>query len=155
MKKLILIRHAQAGVSNGRDIERGLTSKGEKQAETLGRQLNTQQFKIDCLFCSDATRAIQTATLLRLCQPKLIVQESGLYLAYSEELINFIRTLDDSFSEVGIVGHNPGISELAWRFMPEMAQSFKTCQALVLEFAVEEWQQVGADSVANYAFYRG
>ena len=63
---LILWRHAEAeeaqpGMS---DLERALTSKGQKQARRMGQWLNTQLPDSCRILCSPAVRTLQTVEAL-------------------------------------------------------------------------------------------
>ena len=61
---LILWRHAEAFESDGDDLERPLTAKGERQAKRMGEWLNRQMPASVKILVSPAARAQQSAQAL-------------------------------------------------------------------------------------------
>ncbi len=61
---LILWRHAEAFESDGDDLERPLTAKGERQAKRMGEWLNRQMPASVKILVSPAVRAQQSAQAL-------------------------------------------------------------------------------------------
>ncbi|QYH55523.1 histidine phosphatase family protein [Liquorilactobacillus nagelii] len=73
MTILYIIRHGQSqanakGILQGSQIDTPLTSKGKKQAETVGVQLKQQKINFDLVYASPLLRAAQTAAIIA---PKL------------------------------------------------------------------------------------
>ena len=128
MLRLTLIRHANAEWkdSNIPDFDRPLNKRGmssgtrsakrtQQTAEIVGRMLGL------------ATRRV-----------KLVEQ---LYLARAEVILAFVHQTGPKVHHLAIVGHNPGISELARGLAPEDAQvtELATACACTLTFATETW----------------
>ncbi|WP_258933580.1 histidine phosphatase family protein [Nesterenkonia pannonica] len=62
MKKLLVLRHAEAGMSlSGGDHSRDLTARGEEEARQVGRLLLEHSYWPDAVLVSDAMRTRQTA----------------------------------------------------------------------------------------------
>jgi phosphohistidine phosphatase len=60
---------------------------------------------------------------------------------------------DDAFSDVLLVGHNPGLTDLANRLLPDLNLSnLPTAGALAIDFATERWSEIGR-SEARLAYY--
>jgi phosphohistidine phosphatase len=120
MMRLVLLRHAaaEAGRPGVPDIERALTSKGRDEALDAARCIVAARLRIDYLLVSPALRARETATLvageLAISEPVHI--ESALYPGKPDELLQPLRLCAPGVSTVLLIGHNPGLSELAQRF---------------------------------------
>jgi phosphohistidine phosphatase len=67
------------------------------------------------MLCSTALRTRETAELVlaRFAAPPRILYEDGLYLAGRAVLMRRLRGLDESLGAVMVIGHNPGLHELA------------------------------------------
>lgn len=109
--RLYLLRHAEAAHTGAdwRDITRELTPKGRRQAREVGEILAHQ--RIELVLCSSATRARQTAELLRLQAPVSYLDR--LYNAGTRQLLAELSGIEDRVHTVLVVGHAPGIPALA------------------------------------------
>lgn len=153
MRRLLLIRHAKAEPSMGRDdYERALTDRGRGDARRVAEFLETKGLVPDVLVHSGALRARQTAETFSSTWRRRIglAEEPGLYDATEGMLLARVRGLDNGRPNVGLVGHNPGLGELAVALagsgafpdLRRMAAKFPTCAVAVLEFPVESWNDV-------------
>jgi phosphohistidine phosphatase len=159
MLRLTLIRHANADWKDFSmdDFERPLNPRGTREAEALGKLLMKNELVPDLLLASAARRAKQTAEILArmLSLPARRVQfAEPLYLARPEAILELAQTTGSTVPHLAIVGHNPGISELARGLAPEDAQiaELATGSACTLTFAVQSWSEVvlGASHVMCY-----
>jgi phosphohistidine phosphatase len=134
-RTLILLRHAKSDWSGGEaDIERPLAKRGRRQAPEAGRWLATHLDSIDLAIVSPATRARSTWELasaeLAVAPPTRI--DDRVYAATDDELLAVLRELPDDVATVVLVGHNPGLEELAarltggWAPMPTSALAVMT-----------------------------
>lgn len=143
MKTLMLLRHAEAIPINWNlsDRDRTLSDKGTAEAKKLGRYLATEKIEIDLLVSSPAARALGTTQALDNTPGKCIrhieVVES-LYMASAETLVRVIQKINDDLHTLLIVGHNPGIADLAISLSREPIQ-MKTCTLFTLQFPVKSW----------------
>jgi phosphohistidine phosphatase len=116
MHQLHLLRHAKSSWDDEAvDHKRPLTRRGREAARLIGETLPAAIGALDLVLCSTALRARETAELaLAAYKPRpKILYEDGLYLATPEVLIRRLRQLDEACGAVMIVGHNPGLHELA------------------------------------------
>ena len=116
MKKLFLLRHGEAGTSpNGQDKTRPLTPKGAADTLALGPVMQSRHDVPDLVLCSTATRTQQTCkNLLQGFNHDITVQmHNGLYNAPRALILDAIQSVDDAYHAVLVIGHNPGINELA------------------------------------------
>ena len=121
-RTLILLRHAKSDWSGTEaDIRRPLAARGRRQAPETGRWLEANVDRIDLAMVSPATRARQTwdlvAAQLRTAPP--IVIDDQVYAASGRQLLAVVRELDSDLDTVVLVGHNPGIEELAFALTGE------------------------------------
>lgn len=115
-RRLLLVRHAKS-VPKGSapDFERELADRGRREAPRAGLWLAESGFPIHFTRCSSAVRTRETWQLIvpKLREPPPVVYEDGLYNASCEALIAALRATDESVTNLLMVGHNPGIHELA------------------------------------------
>ena len=116
MQRLILLRHGKADSVSalGGDLERGLTDRGRRDAALMGRVLADAGFLPDLVLVSSARRASETWEEVAPAFPGAKVEYSrSLYLASREHLNHAVDATGDSADCLMIVGHNPGVHELA------------------------------------------
>ncbi len=152
MKTLILIRHAKSSWDEGvGDVERSLNARGLSDAplmgERLARRLAAAEQSLDALISSSAQRAGQTSRLLAqaLSFPEASIQwRSELYLASPHTMQDIVRHLPDALHTVALVGHNPGITELAEKLTGDHFGNMPTCGMVTVEFPVDHWLDTGS-----------
>jgi phosphohistidine phosphatase len=118
MRTLYLLRHAKAaGEDPAGDAARALSRRGRQDAEVIATYLARQKPLPALVLCSPARRTRETlnAVLAVLRRPPEIDFEEGLYLADPRRLIGFLRDVDETVPCVLVIGHNPGLQELALR----------------------------------------
>ncbi|MFD9408171.1 SixA phosphatase family protein [Streptomyces sp. NPDC059989] len=115
--RLLLVRHAKAVAKDGaaEDAERPLSDRGRADAPRAGRWLAESGFTPDLALCSPARRTRQTWQLLvpALTAPPSAVYDERLYNAVPNTLVTVLAERASSLGCVALVGHNPGIHELA------------------------------------------
>jgi phosphohistidine phosphatase len=149
VKRLTLIRHANAQWKDASvaDFDRPLNKRGFSEAEAMGKLLVEQGVVPDLLLASTARRAQQTAeTLARKLEllPRRVKSSEHLYLARPDDLLTLIRGTGPRVQHLAIVGHNPGISELARLLGPvdTVIVELGTGAACTLTFAVRSWAAI-------------
>ena len=117
MNELYILRHAKAVASEdgGPDRERKLTDKGRKAARNLGEWIAAHALRPDLVLCSTAARTRETLELILSSFPNRpeLLYEAELYLADATRLLARLREVPKSVGRVMMVGHNPGLQELA------------------------------------------
>ncbi len=157
MRRLFLVRHAKAELSVGRDdYARKLTERGRTDARRVAKALAARHFLPDVLIHSGAARAKQTAEILAAeWRSKVELEEEvGLYDASLTTLLDRTRGLRHEHKRVGLVGHNPGLGELATALTgsgaePErhhLAAKYPTGAVAVLDFSIHRWAEVERNS---------
>jgi phosphohistidine phosphatase len=157
MRRLFLIRHAKAEPAVGRvDYERKLTGRGRDDAKRVAKALAVRRMLPDILIHSGAARAKETAEILAAAwRGKVELQEDAvLYDASLATLLDHAHALADAHKRVGLVGHNPGLGELATALTgsgaePEvrrLAAKYPTGAVVVLDFPIKRWEEVEHNS---------
>ena len=148
MKRLILMRHAEAGWHiNTDDHERPLSASGIRDAKKIGSWLKEKAYMPDEVISSTSVRTRETLSYLLLECPQIF--ERSLYLADADQMKSTLQTL---LSEtVILLAHNPGITKLAHDLMNhkekhENFMDFPAASTLVIDFKADRWSEVKSDS---------
>ena len=153
MKRLTLMRHANALWKDPQiaDFERPLSRRGHSEAEAMSRRLGELGFVPTVLLSSSARRAQQTADVVarELAVPtRRRRSEESLYLAPAAEILRVIQNTGPRIPHLMIVGHNPGITEVANLFAPEPSiQDLMTGAICSLTFDARTWSNVAAGTL--------
>ncbi|MGY3340231.1 phosphohistidine phosphatase [Streptomyces filamentosus] len=115
--RLLLVRHAKAVRKDRRidDFDRELSERGRGDAPRTGRWLADSGLAPDFVLCSPSVRTRQTWRLAaaELEDPPPVVHDGRLYKTPPAELVSVLTGRSPGLRTVGLVGHNPGIRELA------------------------------------------
>jgi phosphohistidine phosphatase len=156
-KRLILLRHAKSAWDNPSiaDFERPLSNRGRKAAPLVGAYLARRGMVPGLVLSSSAKRAAETLDLASAgWQTKPTIRKlKSLYLAMPREMLRRVQALGREPDCVMLVGHNPGIADLAaWlcshgktEQRASLARKFPTGAVAVIEFDVEDWADVDAE----------
>ena len=154
MKTLTLLRHAKSdmGEPGMRDFDRPLNAKGHRAAAAVGRHLKGLGIGFDAVVASPAARVTDTLDEFGRAFGGLPVPQwdKRAYLASAPMLLDLIHAADDSVERLLLVGHNPGLEELALDLVPDdsderrgdVEEKFPTASVAVIEFAVDSWEEV-------------
>jgi phosphohistidine phosphatase len=116
VKRLYLLRHAKSSWDDPglEDHDRPLARRGRKACKKLSKHIRREGMKPGLVLCSSARRALETLELIADALGDVPVKvEDGLYAADSEYLLARLRALPESVSSALLVGHNPGLQDLA------------------------------------------
>lgn len=115
MRELILLRHAHAeAAANGQDdVDRPLSRQGQAEAEAAGNWLKSNGYLPDRVVCSSARRARETLEqVLSVVGYVEQRQEPRIYEATPGDLMA-VADEHKELSRVLLIGHNPGLEQLA------------------------------------------
>ncbi len=118
MDRLILMRHGKAEqhAASGGDFERALAPRGQSDATLMGKVLAKADLSPDLALVSSARRTRQTWDAASAAFPKARSEHRrDLYHADAQDVLAAIRDEDPDSGTVMVVGHNPGLHELALR----------------------------------------
>jgi phosphohistidine phosphatase len=147
MKKLLLVRHAKAvHDADYSDFERPLKHSGTRDAITMTDRLSRQSVIPQLLVTSPSLRTLATADIfaehLGLRKP---AEDGRIYDASRQTLLDIINQFPDEYSFIGLVGHNPGISQLLDYYTGDSRDVSPGAVALIT-FEVDEWELVSRDT---------
>ena len=116
MHSLYLLRHAKSSWDDPTlaDHDRPLAARGRRDAKLIARHLRGAGVDPELVLCSSAARTRETLELLRpaLAGATVMVEEE-LYGASSDDLLARLRLVPNTVGSVLLIGHNPGLHELA------------------------------------------
>ena len=160
MKTLILLRHAKSswGDPAASDFDRPLNARGVEAARAMGREIRRHALAFDHVLASPAARTVQTVAGLGNGEDAAAEYDSRLYLASVNTLVHVVRAADDSHERLLIVGHNPGLAELALLFSgggalrDQVATKFPTGALAEIRFDAERWRDLakGEGTLARF-----
>lgn len=111
MNRLFILRHAKAGQHTSNDHDRPLTEVGREQSRLLGEWFSEHNIEFDAVLVSSSMRTVETVENLGLSMGFTIVPR--LYSAPAHTIEAVVRESGLESGIVLVVGHNPGVSELA------------------------------------------
>jgi phosphohistidine phosphatase len=154
MRRLLLLRHAKSDWSVGgqRDIDRVLAERGRKVAPLLGHYLARHGLRPDRVLVSSARRTRETWDFVAPAfdEAPPVVYEPRLYEAAPKLLIAVVREAPDEAHTLMLVGHNPGMQQLADLLVgsgdvharQSLVEKFPTAALAVIDFPVDQWRAV-------------
>ena len=159
MKRLLIVRHAKAEKSapRGGDFARPLAPRGEANAIEMGRRLARDKTHPEAIITSPAVRALATARLIarELDFPwDEIHTVKSIYLADAGTLLEVVRGLDNGAELALLVGHNPGVSELANTLVRGFTQELPTGAVVTIDLPADTWSGIrrGSGSLRSYDY---
>jgi len=153
MLRLILLRHAKAIPYVGRDdYERTLTERGRADAALIAAYIAEQTPEPDVILHSGAARTRETAEIIaRKLSPTVEMDsEPDIYDADRPSLLRLLRDLPEDSPTALIVGHNPGLADVARTLagdgdaalLAKLAVKFPTSGVAILEFSGHAWRDI-------------
>jgi phosphohistidine phosphatase len=147
MDRLILMRHGKAEPesASGEDFDRRLALRGQAESAEMAARLAEMGFSPDVVLVSAAARTRETWAAAEPQFPKARARfEDDLYHADSGGVRHAALKAGATAGTVMVVGHNPGLQELAVRLLTEgsapaslisrAARQFPTAAAAVFLF---------------------
>jgi len=153
--RLLLLRHAKSDWSKETDDHgRALSERGRKAAPLMARYIRSKDYLPQAVLCSTAERTRETLDLLLAAWTKkpAIRYERELYLADWPVLLASLKRASSRASPLLLVGHNPGIEQLALALalqpkglvergrLQRLTQKFPTGALAVLDFDIASWR---------------
>jgi phosphohistidine phosphatase len=160
MKRLLLLRHANAEPADAgtEDIDRHLSARGRSEALDAAECIARAGLRCDALLVSPALRTRETATIVaaELNLPPGLTIEPDLYTGDPAALLRPLGRCPERYATVMIVGHNPGISELAQRFKQNPPPvELRTAGLCVISFPGDTpWDQLRPKVASDFTLLR-
>jgi phosphohistidine phosphatase len=159
--RLLLLRHAKSDWSkDADDHDRALAPRGRKSTPEMARYMRKNDYLPDVVLCSTAQRTRETLDLLLAGWKKSpdIRYERALYLAEWPVLLANLKKAPASASPLLLVGHNPGVEQLAAALaaqptneqerarLQRLTEKFPTAALAVFDFDITSWRNLKAGS---------
>jgi phosphohistidine phosphatase len=160
MRRLMLLRHAKTEhhAPSGHDQDRRLDERGRLDAAAIGTWIARHPPLPDTVLVSTAVRARQTWEIardamkdaVRARQPRVELLDE-LYGAEPTQLLRLIRLAEvTNPARLMLIGHNPGMHELALMLAgsgnaaakKSLEDNLPTAGLAILDFAVDDWSEV-------------
>jgi phosphohistidine phosphatase len=159
VKQLLLLRHAEAepAAPGTRDIDRVLTERGRQEALEAAEVIAAAGLSIDEILLSPARRTSQSADIMmrRLGLLLAVERVPALYLGAAQALLQALQGCRSTSNTVLVIGHNPGISELAQQLSRSTpGLTLRTGGVCQLTFAQQHWDGIGSDAATTWAVLR-
>jgi phosphohistidine phosphatase len=159
-RRLMLLRHAKSDWADATtpDAARPLSRDGGAACALVAEHVRAQRLAPDLILCSSALRTRQTVQRIATALPPdvPVLTEDRLYLAGPDELLARLREVDDGVPSILLVGHNPGIHELAIGLLPPTERvripTFPTAALAVLDLGGRRWAELGTASTRFGSF---
>jgi len=165
MKTLYLLRHAKSdwGDSSLKDFDRPLNERGWKAAKDMGREMRERDISPDFVMVSPSRRTRETLARTEEgfgCKLESI-EDRSIYLAETDSLVQLVRGAPAEADRLMIIGHNPGMHELALTLTngpgvlrEEVAHKYPTGALAEISFDVGDWPDVGIGTGRLRAFLK-
>ncbi|MDB5135813.1 MAG: histidine phosphatase family protein [Mucilaginibacter sp.] len=147
MKKLLLIRHAKAVHDTSySDFERPLKHSGIRDATAIAERMKSESIIPQLLITSPSVRTQATADIfsehLSISKP---TQNEDIYEAGQQDLLHIINAFEDKYDFIGLIGHNPGISQILNYFTGEFHEVSPGTAGLI-SFEVDDWKLISQNT---------
>jgi phosphohistidine phosphatase len=155
MRRLILFRHAKAEprAPGEDDFDRALSERGREDAVLIGQALARDNLAPDYALVSPARRTAETWICARDAFPRIRAELNRvLYNAGPEDIREAIEAVADRCDTLIVIGHNPGLHELAVELLTDASAAAADIEAVSERFptataAVYEIDAVGRASL--------
>lgn len=156
MRRLMLLRHAKSDWSEAgqRDHDRELAARGRAAAPRIGAYLAERALVPDCVLVSTAQRTRETWKLVAAALPARpkAAFDKRIYEADPDDILDVIRETPSRCQCLLVIGHNPGLQELALMLVKDgrqddldrLAAKFPTAALAVIDVPIDDWASLQA-----------
>jgi phosphohistidine phosphatase len=137
------MRHAKSdwGDSTLADFDRPLNARGLRSASLIAEFMREQKFAPDLILCSPALRTKTTAEIVRQeagfeCEIRF---DENIYEASIGDLFTVLQGLENDFTSVLLVGHNPATEVLSGNLTSDF-QPFPTATLAKINLKIGDWK---------------
>jgi len=154
MRRLLLLRHAKAERSEpgAEDQSRTLVDRGRKDAAKIGAYMAGHALVPDRVIISPAARTQETwkyaASAFRPAPAAMSAER--LYDATPHVVLTVIKDAPASAHTLLVIGHNPGLHELALMLIASgdvdarerLREKLPTAGLVIVDFAFDDWDRL-------------
>ena len=158
MRRLLLLRHAKSDRSDpgARNHDRTLNAKGRADMPKIAAYMAHHGLVPERVLISTAVRAQETWKLIAktLHPTPAMASDSRLYNASAQALLQAINDTPRKVQSLLVVGHNPGLHELAVLLIASgdlearerLREKLPTGGLAVIDFALDDWSRLHPQS---------
>jgi len=146
MKKLIIVRHGKSSWKyDVSDIERSLKKRGIADAISVCNEFKIMKLTPEIVFSSPAKRAFETCNIFLenldfpYIKPRISTQ---LYDFGGNNLINFIKSINNNYNNVMIFGHNNAMTSFTNIYGDIYIDNLPTSGLVIFEFDIDDWKDL-------------
>jgi phosphohistidine phosphatase len=158
MRRLLLFRHAKAerAIAGASDRDRALIERGRKDAGKIGAYMASHALVPERVLLSPAARTQQswkfTAAAFKPAPAAMTAEK--LYNATAHAILAIIKEVPASAHTLLVVGHNPGLHELALMLVASgdvearerLREKLPTAGLAIIDFALDDWSRLHPQS---------
>jgi len=157
-KKIILVRHGKSSWEyDVSDPKRPLKNRGITDAHLVSKAFMAQGVSLDALYSSPANRAFSTCEIfvknLKLKLKDVTVLDE-LYDFDGNTVIKVIRSLNDSYNNVMIFGHNNAFTSICNIFGDTFIDNLPTSGLVAIDFDANSWRDIDKGTTSLTIFPR-
>ena len=146
MKVITFLRHSKSSWDYDiLDIHRPLSHVGIEKIKKTANSSKEQFISSDIIFTSSANRALYTSILLAKSLSinfnKIKICDE-LYTFNFIEVMEFVKSIDNIYSNVVLVGHNPAYTEISNYFSENKILNLPTAKWFSLKFKSDNWTDI-------------
>ncbi len=146
MKTIIFLRHSKSSWDyNVSDIDRPLNEFGIEKIKKTANQSKDQFILTEKIFTSPANRAIHTCLILSrslsISSSKIQICED-LYTFNYKDVFEFIKEINNNYSNITLVGHNPAYTEISNYFSENKILNLPTARWFSMKFNTDKWSDI-------------
>ena len=146
MKTITFLRHSKSSWDYIlEDVDRPLNEVGIEKIKKVAESSKHQFINSDIIFSSTANRAIHTCLILTrqlsISNNKIRLSED-LYTFNHSEVFDFIKKIEDKYSQVVLVGHNPAYTEISNYFSENKILNLPTARWFSMKFDSNKWSDI-------------
>lgn len=158
MKTLYLVRHAKSSWKhNLDDHKRPLKSRGERDGLLVSEKVRNEITPPEKIISSDATRALTTAQFFKNTlniDDEHFETNNTLYDFSGQNVMQVIKSLDNSLEQVMLVGHNHAFTAIANMLGNKYIDNVPTCGFVMLQFDEKNWSAITTGKTITTIFPR-
>jgi phosphohistidine phosphatase len=164
MRRVFLLRHAKSSWKDRSlaDNDRPLAGRGKRAAKAMAGHIEREGIRPDLVLCSPARRSRETLERVEAGFGDRVETrvEEAVYGGGEAELLARLRALPTEVGSVMIVGHNPGIEDLALALAAEggerarMEEKYPTAALATIDLPAADWGAIEAGSGELVAYVR-
>jgi phosphohistidine phosphatase len=149
-RTLYLLRHAKSSWDQPSlpDERRPLGKRGLRDAPRMAPIFKELGVQPQLVYCSPARRTVQTADIILPIlgvKPDSMEQVEELYEGGLKNLLRVLQRAPDGVERLMLIGHNPGLTQLANFLCPRPGiENLQTCALVALTAKLDAWEDLGA-----------